>query len=67
MNTQYMARKLVEAGYTQTKIVDMIHARGAKCTQPTLCRMLKGAEPSYTLGKAVENIYREVFEQSNAA
>ena len=63
MNTKIMAQRLIEKGFTQRDITRMINDRGVSVTQPTIHRILKGSDPSYTVGAALRNIYMDNCER----
>lgn len=54
MTIQEMLNELVELGYSQRAI-----AEECRCTQPNIHRAMKGAEPRYGLGKAIEALHRK--------
>lgn len=56
-----MTKKLLdECGYSQKSLAQELNLRGVKCTQPTIGRILKDTDPSYTVGNAIREIYLEV-------
>jgi len=67
MKVDTMAKRLIERGYSQTKICEMLAERGTRCTQPTLSRIVNGADPSYTLGHAIHRLYVEKCEAPKEA
>ena len=67
MNVKAMAQSLIDKGYTQTDIVNMCIARGAKTSQPTIHRILRGNDPSYTLGDAIRRAYMDNCENKRDA
>lgn len=52
MDIQTMLKALIDKGLTQQQIAIEIDVE-----QPTVSRMLKGAEPSYPKGKRIEKLY----------
>ena len=52
-----MTMALIGSGYTQAGIADAIRALGVNCSQPTVSRILRGADPKYALGQAIRHIY----------
>jgi hypothetical protein len=62
MQTQVMAKRLIERGFTQVEIAAMIEARGARCTQSTVHRMLRGSDPTFSVGDALRRAYMDVIE-----
>jgi len=62
MDTQRMAQALVAKGYTQERIAEMIQMRGVFCHKSTVHRMLKGSEPTYSVGSALQKVYMDHCE-----
>lgn len=50
MKIQRILKKLTEEGFKQTVI-----AKEAKTSKQNISRIINGGEPSYTLGKAIED------------
>jgi len=67
MKLQVMAQRLTEMGYTQWQIAEMCEVRGATANQSTIHRILKGVDPSYTLGDALRQVYMDVCENNRGA
>jgi len=62
MDTQRMAQALVAKGYTQERIANAIQMRGVFCHKSTVHRMLRGSDPIYKVGRALEDLYKEQCE-----
>jgi Ni,Fe-hydrogenase III large subunit len=62
LNTKTMAQRLIDKGFTQQQIADMCEARGVKARQSTIHRILRGSDPTYTLGDALRRVYFEHCE-----
>ena len=70
MNVSNMVKRLMDKGFTQSQISRMVEARGVKCPQSQVYRILHGRDPSYTLGDAIRRVYMEHCEsplRENAA
>ena len=67
MKLQVMAQRLTDMGYTQWQIAEMCEVRGAAANQSTIHRILKGVDPSYTLGDALRQVYMDVYENNRGA
>lgn len=63
MKIQTMAQELIDHGYSQGSLAKAVATSGVPCSQPTIWRILKGTDPSYTLGNAIREIHKaEVVE-----
>jgi hypothetical protein len=63
-----MAARLVERGYTQGEIAQMIEARHVKCHHSQISRLLSGKSGlSYAVGDALRRVYMEKCESSKEA
>lgn len=58
---------LDEHEFTQGSLADAVKSRGVKCSQPTIGRILKGTDPSYSIGDAIREIYCEKHRESEVA
>jgi len=68
MKLPMMIQTLLESGYSQDSLAKKLTERGVACTQPTIWRILNaGAEPRYTLGDAIRQLYEETTAENNAA
>ena len=55
-----MLGEMIESGFSQQKISDLIVKRGVPCTQPTVYRMYKGKSTlAFDRAEIVEDIYKE--------
>lgn len=61
-----MLQKLVEKGFTQQQIADLVKRRGANCNHSQVSKILRGRDPSYTLGDAIRKVYMEHCEAPEA-
>ena len=52
VSAQDMVNSLLASGFTEGSL-----AKEVGTSQPTIHRIKKGSEPSYTLGKTIESIY----------
>ena len=68
MKLQNMTQKLIdEHGFSQDSLARELTGRGSKCSQPTVGRILKGANPSFSLGDAIRQLYSEKMASVAAA
>lgn len=52
MSPSEMIAELISLGLSQQAIADKVG-----CSQPTVCRIQKGADPGYKLGRRIESFY----------
>jgi len=54
-----MCKRLVEDGFTQKRIAEMVQDSGVVCPPSQISRIIAGRDPSYTLGDAIRRVYFE--------
>jgi predicted transcriptional regulator len=62
MTPTFMARKIVEKGFTQKEMADALDSR-----QSTIHRILKGENCNYDLGKRIEVLYFSLYANKKDA
>lgn len=66
MKAHVMAKRIVEQGYSLADVTRMVQARGVMCHPSTISRVLRGSDPSWTLGHAIYKVYVEKCETPEA-
>ena len=61
MTLQQMVHALIERGYTQDRLRDLVLQRGIKCSQNQISRISRGHDARYQLGSVLRDIYIEEF------
>ena len=61
MTLQQMVHALIERGYTQDRLRDLVLQRGIACSQTQISRISRGHDVRYQLGSVLRDIYVEEF------
>jgi len=60
MKLDKLTKQLIDkAGYSQSRLAQEITDLGAKCSQPTIWRIIHGLDPSFSIGTALQQLHQE--------
>jgi hypothetical protein len=67
MDVQTMLKRLIDAGLSQDRIVELVKAYGGNTNQSNISRMIRGGGCRYELGCVIRRVYFEVCELDRGA
>jgi len=61
MTLEQMVHALIERGYSQGRLSQLVNQRGIQCSQNQISRIKRGYDCRYQLGAAIRDIYVQEF------